>query len=98
MAQVLDFQDATITVDERASGDGKGTAKTYTMQPKANSVLANEQDLTQKARSAIASNNVFLNIQAPTNAQVITQVQRLTRENTAIIKLLFGLLEDTTGT
>jgi hypothetical protein len=98
MAEIIDTPDATITKDTRQSGDGKATVVTYSVEPKANTTLANELDIRSKAQQAITANNVFLNIQSPTNAQVLTQVQRLTRENTAIIKFLFGLLDDTTGT
>lgn len=59
---------------------------------------ANAQDLQDKARNAIQANKNFLAIASPTNAQVIQQVQTLTKENTALIKLMLGLLDDTAGT
>ncbi len=58
----------------------------------------NREDLRSKAQQALAVNATFLALGAPTNPQVIAQVQRLTRENTAIIRLLLGLLDDTSGT
>lgn len=54
-------------------------------------------DLHSKARAALAVNQTFLDRAAPTNAQTLAQVQRLTRECSAIIRLLVGsdLLDDT---
>lgn len=59
---------------------------------------ANRASLQTKATNAIATNNNFLAIASPTNAQAVAQVQLLTRENTAIIRLLLGLLDSTAGT
>lgn len=62
-------------------------------------------DLASKVRSALATNNTFVGLASPSTAQVTAQVKALTRENTAIIKLLAGivlgsadLLQDNTGT
>lgn len=55
-------------------------------------------DLHTKARAALVANTAYLAIATPTNAQVVAQVQRLTRECSAIIKLLLEDLADTTGT
>lgn len=38
--------------------------------------------------SAILANNTYLGIASPTNAQVVAQVQRLTQQNTAIMRAL----------
>jgi hypothetical protein len=66
---------------------------------------ANAQTIISRAKTAITGNNAFIAIgPAPTNAQIISQVTLLTRENTAIIKLLLdelgvlGLLDDVSGT
>lgn len=59
---------------------------------------ANLADIAAKARAAIAANTTYLGIATPTNAQVVAQVARLTRECTAIIKLLLDDLADTSGT
>lgn len=59
---------------------------------------ANGTTLRDKARQAIAVNDTFLALPAPTNAQVLLQVQRLTRENTALIRLVIGALDSTSGT
>lgn len=51
---------------------------------------ATEYDLHQKARAALTANATFLAIASPTNAQAIAQVQKLTRECSALIRLLIG--------
>ena len=57
-------------------------------------------DLHAKARNAIDANVAFLALANPTNAETLAQVRTLTRECTALIRLLIGddLLNDTEGT
>ncbi len=59
---------------------------------------ANRAALQAKADQAVDANNTFLALPAPTAAQTLTQVQRLTRENTGLIKLVLNELNDTGGT
>jgi hypothetical protein len=54
--------------------------------------------LLVKARQALTSNDAFLALGAPTNAQVLTQVQRLTRESSALIRFALSDTSDTAGT
>ncbi|MFM1964892.1 MAG: hypothetical protein RL134_617, partial [Actinomycetota bacterium] len=51
--------------------------------------------LVQRAQTALQGNRDFLALSAPTNAQTLAQVKALTRQNTALIRLLLGLLDDT---
>lgn len=48
-----------------------------------------------KIPQAIAANNAFLALAAPTNAQVVQQVQRMTRQLNALGRLAAQLLDDT---
>jgi hypothetical protein len=54
--------------------------------------------ILEAAESALAANATFLAIGAPTNAQVLAQVQTLTKECNGIIRLLTARLESTSGT
>lgn len=56
-------------------------------------------NLLSKARGAVIANRAWLNRStAPTNAQAIDQIDRLTRQMNAIIFLRLGDYRDTSGT
>lgn len=82
---------------------GKAT-QTWTVRAKtqteldADTATANATSLREKARTGIAVNDTFLALTSPTNAQTLTQVQRLTRECTALIRLAISALDSTSGT
>lgn len=60
--------------------------------------VTNYLALYAKGQQAITNNETFLAIPSPTQAQAVTQVQALTRQIDAVIRVLLGVLTDTTGT
>lgn len=58
----------------------------------------NHETLSARAITAITANDAFLALASPTNAQTLTQVQRLTRECSGLIRLVLGALDSTDGT
>lgn len=66
--------------------------------PGAGSYLGNQASLFGKAQTALSNNIAFLNITNPSNAQAIAQIQALTRQVNALIRLAVGDLSDQTGT
>lgn len=58
----------------------------------------NRATLVTKARAALNANAAFLALANPTSADVRDQVRLLTRECSALIRLLLGQVESTDGT
>ena len=50
----------------------------------------NTATLVAKANAALAANATYLAVATPSNAQVVAQVDRLTRECSALIRLLLA--------
>ena len=94
----VDHGDYIETITGEPSWDNPTVWRTSSIEWKAGTPQANLADLQSKAQNAIDANDTFLAIASPTNAQAVAQVQKLTRENTAIIRLLLGLLDSTAGT
>lgn len=59
---------------------------------------ANSEMLHSRAEAALTANANFLALPSPTNAQVVAHVQQLTKECNALIRLMIGRLDTTTGT
>jgi hypothetical protein len=59
----------------------------------------NRQTLIDRATLALTTNDAFLNVANPNNTQVLNQVKTLTKECSAIIRLLLDeKMDDITGT
>ncbi len=59
---------------------------------------ANGTTLTARAQAALAANATFQALAAPTAAQTLAQVQLLTKECNALIRLATRLFDSTSGT
>ena len=57
-------------------------------------VEGNRATLTDRAVTALQGNRDFLDLAAPSQADALAQVKALTRQNTAVIRLLLGLLDE----
>ena len=60
--------------------------------------LSNAATLRARAQAALAANNTYLAIGSPTTAQAVAQVQLLTKECNAMIRLAISQLDSVTGT
>ena len=55
----------------------------------------NRTTLTDRAATALQGNRDFLALASPTQADALAQIKDLTRQSTALIRLMLGLLDGT---
>lgn len=82
---------ATLDIEER---NGAVTRRTVTVPDDGPNLLL----LRSRSTAALAANATFLGLTSPTNAQNAAQVQALTRQVSALIRLTLGQLDSTAGT
>ena len=68
-----------------------------TQRTNALTARANYSTILSRMQTAISNNQTYLAIASPTNAQVVSQVAALTRQNDGIMKVLANLLGDLNG-
>ncbi len=84
-------------IEHRDAG-GVAVSATERITWKPGTASANADELLGKAGQALDINAAFLALAAPTNAQNAAQIKALTREVSAVLRLLLGRLDDTAGT
>lgn len=101
MADVVELDAATGTITERDFTPDELAQRTLDQQAHAaakaitDALDGNRTTLEQRAATALANNRDFLALTTPTNAQTLAQVKALTRQNTALIRLVLGALDST---
>jgi len=83
-----------LTPDEAAQRD-KDAVEHAARKQADDTIHGNRSTLTDRAAQALAANRVYLGLASPSAAQQRTQLDRLTRQHNALIRLVLGLLDGT---
>ena len=68
------------------------------VQTAAQQLVTNQQTLQSRAQAALTANATFLALNPPSTLQAIAQVQLLTKECSALIRLALNLFDSVSGT
>lgn len=68
------------------------------VKPASQVAAENEATIRQQADAALVANATYLALASPSAAQNAAQVQRLTKECNALIRLVIGKLDSVAGT
>lgn len=85
---------ATQTIETYDRNGNLLDTKTFQTSPEQDNAVT----LNQRAKAALTANASYLAIATPTTAQVTAQVATLTKECSALIRLLLNQFDSTAGT
>lgn len=85
---------ATTQTNHNQVFDRKGNILSDTVDVVDTTTLTTVSTVAARAKAAITANNNYLAIGAPSNAQVTAQVTLMTKECTALIKMMASLIPD----
>ncbi len=91
---VIATTDGFESVEYRTVGTGVVTSRG--LEPVAGSAQANASTISARARAQLAQNATYLALPTPTAAQQTAQIARLTRECSAVIRMLLGQTDSLT--
>lgn len=80
----------TVLEDRLATADEQAL---YTAETTAETTMTNREAIEGAAETALTDNASFLALASPTNSQVLAQIQSLTKQSNALIRLQLERLE-----
>lgn len=91
-----EYRDVEVTSDDWTADDPPaGAWRSVRREWKIETDATRREMLERRARQALQANRDYLALETPTAAQVRSQVDLVTRECTAVIRLLLGALDVT---